>query len=245
MATVDLSELSRSRGGSKTLGGYLARPEGDGPWPGVVLIHEIFGVDDVMRRQAQRLAHAGYLTLAVDLYSDGGARRCLVSTMRSLYSGRGRAYVDIASARQWLLDSPLTSARVGVIGFCMGGGFVLASAGEGFEAGAVNYGQLPKDYETVLANACPMVASFGGRDRSLRNVANRLEEALAAAGVAHDVKEYANAGHSFMNDAPVGPRPLRPLLKVAGMGPRPEEAADAWRRIEEFFARHLASDAPD
>ena len=134
---------------------------------------------------------------------------------------------------------------MGVIGFCMGGGFVLASAGEGFDAGAVNYGQLPKDYETVLANACPMVASFGGRDRSLRNVANRLEEALAAAGVAHDVKEYANAGHSFMNDAPVGPRPLRPLLKVAGMGPRPEEAADAWRRIEEFFARHLASDAPD
>ncbi len=243
MELVDLSALSKSRGGSERLMGYLARPVGDGPWPGVVLVHEIFGVDEVMRRHARRMASAGYLTLAVDLYSDGGARRCLVSTMRSLYSGRGRAYRDIDTARRWLLDSSATTTKVGVLGFCMGGGFVLASAGEGFDAGAVNYGQLPKDYETVLATACPMVASFGGRDRSLRNAAARLDEALAAAGVAHDVKEYANAGHSFMNDAPVGPRPLRPLLKVAGMGPRPEEAADAWRRIEEFFARHLRDDA--
>ena len=73
----------------------------------------------------------------------------------------------------------------------------------------------------------------------------RLDEALTAAGVVHDVKEYANAGHSFLNDAPVGPRALRPLLKIAGMGPRPEEAADAWRRIEEFFASHLGDDATE
>ena len=75
MGVVDLSEMSRSRGGSEHLAGYLARPAGSGPWPGVLLVHEIFGVDDVMRRHAQRMARAGYLTLAVDLYSDGGARR--------------------------------------------------------------------------------------------------------------------------------------------------------------------------
>jgi len=245
VGVVDLSEMSRSRGGSEHLAGYLARPAGSGPWPGVVLVHEIFGVDDVMRRHAQRMARAGYLTLAVDLYSDGGARRCLVSTMRSLYSGRGRAYHDIDTARQWLLASSDTTAKVGVLGFCMGGGFVLANAGEGFDAGAVNYGQLPKEYEAVLATACPMVASYGGRDRSLKNAAARLDEALTAAGVVHDVKEYADAGHSFLNDAPVGPRALRPLLKIAGMGPRPEEATDAWRRIEEFFASHLDDDATE
>jgi carboxymethylenebutenolidase len=241
VTNVELSALSAPRSGSVPLRGYLARPDGAGPWPGVVLVHEIFGLDDVMQRQARRMAAAGYLTLAVDLYSAGGARRCVISTMRSLFAGTGRAYTDIGTARQWLVDSPDCTSKVGVIGFCMGGGFVLASAGEHFDAAAVNYGQLPKDYETVLARACPLVGSYGATDRSLRGTATKLADALSAAGVVHDVKEYQGTGHSFMNDAPVGPRALRPLLKVAGMGPRPEAAADAWRRIEDFFATHLAT----
>jgi carboxymethylenebutenolidase len=103
----------------------------------------------------------------------------------------------------------------------------------------VNYGQLPKNHEEVLARACPIVGSYGAKDRSLPGVGAKLDAALAAAGVAHDVKEYQGAGHSFMNDAPVGPRALRPLLKIAGMGPNPEAAADAWGRIEQFFSQHL------
>jgi carboxymethylenebutenolidase len=236
---VDLSVLSAARHGSCPLRGYVARPEGAGPWPGVVLIHEIFGVDEVMRRHTERLARAGYLTLAIDLYSAGGAKRCVVSTMRSLFSGTGRAYSDIETARQWLMQRGDCTSKVGVIGFCMGGGFALVSASTGFDAAAVNYGQLPKNVEEALANACPVVASYGSKDRSLKNVAAKLDDVLAAAGVTHDVKEYDGAGHSFMNDAPVGPRPLRPLLKIAGMGPNPEAAADAWERIERFFSDHL------
>lgn len=238
MADVDLSVLSASRGGSFPLRGYIERPDGEGPWPGVVLIHEIFGIDEVMRRHTQRMARAGYLTLAVDLYSAGGAKRCVISTMRSLLSGRGRAYADIETAHQWLLASRDCTAKVGVVGFCMGGGFALASAGQ-FEAAAVNYGQLPKDYERVLAQACPIVASYGARDRSLPGVASKLDDALSAAGIAHDVKEYPGVGHSFMNDAPVGPRMLRPLLRIAGMGTDVEAAADAWGRIDAFFGQHL------
>ena len=71
--------------------------------------------------------------------------------------------------------------------------------------------------------------------------AAKLEASLTKAGVAHDVKEYPTAGHAFLNDAPVGPRALRPIMKaVTGMGPEPVAAADAWKRIEAFFAEHLS-----
>jgi carboxymethylenebutenolidase len=239
MTEIDLSDLAADRGGSRPLRGYLARPAGTGPWPAVVMIHEIFGLDDVMRRHADRLAGLGYLTLAVDLFSAGGARRCLVSTMRTMIRGHGRAFADISAARDYLAGSPDCTGKIGVIGFCMGGGFALLSAGDGYEAAAVNYGQLPRHLDEALAGACPIVGSYGGRDRSLRGAAGRLDAALDKAGVTHDVKEYPAAGHAFLNDAEAGPRALRPLLRVVGIGPEPESAKDAWGRIEAFFAAHL------
>lgn len=98
MSEIDLTDLAARHDGSLNLHGYLARPSGEGPWPGVVMVHEAFGLDDVMRRQADRLAAAGFLTVAPDLFSAGGARRCLVSTMRAMLSGKGRAYGDIEAA---------------------------------------------------------------------------------------------------------------------------------------------------
>lgn len=239
MPDVDLSGIAATRGGSRNLHGYLVKPSGAAPWPGMVMIHEAFGLDAVMRRQADRLASAGYLTLAIDLFSAGGARRCLVSTMRAVMTGHGRAFVDIDAAREWLVSSSECTGRIGVIGFCMGGGFALLTAGSGFDVASVNYGSLPRNLDTAVAAACPIVASYGGRDRTLRNAAARLEEALTKAGVIHDVKEYPTAGHAFLNDAEAGPRVLRPLLRVAGIGPDPAAAADAWHRIDDFFAHHL------
>jgi carboxymethylenebutenolidase len=236
---VDLSGASLAAGGSPRLRGYLAEPEGDGPFPAVLMIHEAFGLDGITVRHAERMAAAGYLTLAVDLFSDGGARRCLVSTMRSLAAGQGRAFTDLATARQWLLDSGRTTGKIGVIGFCMGGGFALLLANDGFDAAAVNYGRLPKDPETALAGACPIVANFGAKDRSLSGAAARLTSVLESLGVEHDIKEFATAGHSFLNDEETGPRPLRPLFRVLGVGPDPQAAPTAWRRIEDHFARHL------
>ena len=245
MTDVDLSALARGRGGSQRLAGRLVRPVGEGPWPGVVMLHEAFGIDEVMNRQVERMARAGYLALMPDLYSDGGIRRCLVSTLRAVGSGRGRAYADIEAARQWLLDQPDCTGRVGVLGFCMGGGFALMTVGSGFDAASSNYGMLPKDLDRALADSCPVVLSYGGRDLGLRGATAKLESALERAGVVHDSREYPGAGHSFLNDAEVGPRVLRPLMKVAGVGPDPQAAADAWRRIDAFFAEHLGgAEAP-
>ncbi len=239
MTRTEIPLPAASPDASPGLHGVLAVPQGEGPWPAVVVVHEAFGVTDVMRRQAERLAEAGFLALMPDLFSAGGARRCLVATFRTLAAGEGRAFVDVESARRALLARADCTGRVGVIGFCMGGGFALAAASRGFDASSVNYGMLPEDLDGVLDGACPIVASYGGRDRQLAGSADRLEAALVARGIDHDVREYAAAGHSFLNDAEMGPRPLRPVLRAVGMGPEPASAADACRRIDAFLDAHL------
>lgn len=203
------------------------------------MIHEAFGLEEVMQRQAKRLAAAGFLTLAVDLYSAGGAKRCLVPTMTSMLRGHGKAFTDIEVARSWLVESSDCTGKIGVIGFCMGGGFAMVSAGD-FDAASVNYGQLPRKLGEAVVDACPIVGSFGGKDFSLRGAAAKLETALDNAGIENDVKEYPTAGHAFLNDAEAGPKVLRPLERIVGIGPDPVAAQDAWKRIDSFFERHLA-----
>ncbi|GAA1001187.1 dienelactone hydrolase family protein [Subtercola frigoramans] len=245
--TVTLSDVDLTGaalpGMSPGLYGALAVPAGEGPWPAVVMVFEAFGMTDVMRRQVDRMANAGYLVLMPDIFVDGGARKCVVATFKAITSGEGRAWVDVEAARRYLLARPDCTGKVGVLGFCMGGGFALAAAtsGRGFDAASANYGRLPGDIDAWAATACPVVGSYGGRDKSLRGAAAKLESALTHAGVPNDVKEYPEAGHSFLNDAETGPKAMRPITTLMlGAGPNPEAAADAWKRIDAFFAEHLA-----
>ena len=219
------------------LAGYLARPRGSGPFPGVVVIMDALGLSDDIRVQADRLAAAGYLAFAPDLYSGRGLK-CVMATIRASRSGTGEAYTNIEAARRWLHDRDDCTGKIGIIGFCMGGGFALLSAPRfDFQVSAVNYGEVPDDAARRLAGACPIVASYGARDRTLPGRADRLQTALESLNVAHDVKEYPDAGHSFMNRISTGP--LGPLVRYVGMNYEHAAAEDAWARISDFFAEHL------
>jgi carboxymethylenebutenolidase len=215
---------------------YLAEAGGSGSRPGVVVIHEALGVTDDIRAWCDRLAGEGYTALAPDLLHWGPSLRCLMAAFRSLRSGRGRAVMEIDAARDHLAGRPDATGAVGVIGFCMGGGFALLAAPRGFAASAPNYGVLPPDPDATLRGACPIVASYGARDRGLRGAAGKLEATLERLGVAHDVKEYADAGHSFLNRH-AGAAGI--VDRVPGIGHHEASAADAWDRIRAFLAVHL------
>ena len=223
--------------------GYLAVPvvtsDRPGPWPGVVLVHDALGLGDDTREQADWLAAAGYVVAVPDLYEGRSAIRCLKGTFTQLSRRSGPAFDRLDAVRSALAADPDCTGEVGVIGYCMGGGFALLLAGQpGWSAAGVNYGQVPDDLEDVLIGACPVVASSGGRDKGLAGAAAKVRAAADAAGVAADVKEYPDARHGSINRISAA-SPLTPVLKVAGIGYDHEAAADAKRRILSFFDEHL------
>ena len=227
---------------------YLAVPSGSvgpagpagsaGPWPGVVVIHEAFGLNADTRAHADRLAALGYLALAPDLLDGRFWMRCIRSMFRQLRAGSGPAFEVLDACRGWLAARPDCTGKTGVIGFCIGGGFALLCAPRGeYSAAAVNYGEVPADAEAVLAGSCPVVGSYGGRDLMGVSHPQRLEAALTALGVPHDVKVYPEAGHSFMSPKPAA---MAPITALARLQYDKGAAEDAWQRIFAFFGTYLS-----
>jgi carboxymethylenebutenolidase len=232
----DISYVAAER----TWPGYLSLPAAPpGPWPGVVVIHEAFGLTDDIRRAADEIAAHGYLALAPDLFEGKAWIRCVRSAFQQMRAGHGPAFAVIDGARAFLAARPDCTGKTGVIGFCMGGGFALVCApGHGFDVAAVNYGDVPRDAERMLAGACPIVGSYGGRDQMGTGHPERLQRALAVLEVPHDVEVYPGAGHRFMTESR-GAGAV--LARIGRMSFQPADAADAWRRIFAFFDRYLAS----
>jgi carboxymethylenebutenolidase len=225
---------------SPELNAAIAVPEGNGPWPAVVMVHEVFGIDENMRAQMLRLASAGYVVIMPDLYSRGGIRKCLTATFRSLASGFGQAFEDIEAAKKLVLARKDTTGKVGVIGFCMGGGFALLLANDGYQASVSNYGMLPKNMDEALAGACPILGNYGAKDKQLAKAKVQLDESLTKLGVEHDIKMFDEAGHAFMNPKQGGGPVFGTLLRVTGAKPNQEAAKEAWVRIESFFSKYLS-----
>src|SRR5271157_5300211 len=208
--------------------------------PGLIVIHEIFGLNDDIRRITGRLADLGYVALAPHLYDKPGMRAlCVMRTMLTLRSGEGEAFQDLEAARIFLQKQPgVDPSKIGVIGFCMGGGFALLYAVRApLSVAAVFYGDVPKTADK-LRGACPMVAGYGGRDRLFAAQGERLDKLLGELGVDHDVKIYPDAGHSFMsqNEGVMATIGAWGPMKI---GYNHAAAEDSWKRVEAFFKRHL------
>jgi carboxymethylenebutenolidase len=242
MAVETNEQVPLGSGGS--MRARLCRPDGAAPaggWPGVVAIHDIMGFTPDIRRIARRFADSGYAALAPALYDGAGAPPlCVARTVRDMSRGDGPAFERLEHARRFLGAQPgVDPTRIGVTGFCMGGGFALYWAARGgLQVCAPFYGQVPEQAED-LRRVCPVVASFGELDQPFLEHGRRLEKHLAELGVPHDFKMYPGVGHAFMNDHGSG------LMAALGRRTKmraahdPVAAEDAWGRMLRFFAEHL------
>lgn len=212
-------------------GGYLALPDGDGPHPGVVVIHEAFGLNENMKDVAGKFAGEGYAALAVDLFGGRNRAVCMTRFMAGMLLGSVNRYgvQDLKDALSFLAKMPeVDPHRLGAIGFCMGGGFAIAWActDSRLKAIAPFYGANPRPLDEAVKRSCPVVGSYPERDFTAGS-GRKLEQALTKAGVAHDIKVYPGARHSFFNDR--------------GPAHDPAASADAWSRVLAFFAERLGA----
>jgi carboxymethylenebutenolidase len=234
------TDISFPIDGGRSMRAAYAAPADAEKHPGVIVIHEIFGLNDDIRRITAMVADLGYAALAPDLYDREGMRLiCIARTLLTLNRGDGDAFHDLDAARKFLQQQPgVDPARIGVIGFCMGGGFALMYAARApIGVAATFYGDVPKTTDQ-LRGVCPVLGGYGGNDRIFAAQGRRLETLLTEMGIDHDVKIYEEAGHSFMS------RNSGFLPWIGKVGPmkaeyNPEAAEDSWKRIAAFFGRHL------
>jgi carboxymethylenebutenolidase len=230
-----------SNGG--TADGYLAVPA-SGIGPGLLVIQEWWGLVPQIKDTCERLAGEGFVALAPDLYHGEIAEHTEMDKAGQLMQSLppDRAARDMGGAIDYLLaHDAVTGDKVGVIGFCMGGGFAILAAGRGFDASAPNYGMAPKELRAVLEGGCPMVGSYGAKDgKAIRDTPGRLESTLTELGIDHDIKTYPGAGHSFMTE---GTGRWAWTERVPGLRFVPGAADDAWDRVFAFFGRHLEAAA--
>jgi carboxymethylenebutenolidase len=223
------------KSGSDTVHGILYAPAGKGPFPGIIVIHEWWGLNDWVKDQASKLAEQGYVTLAIDLY-----RGKVATTPNEAHEFMGgvpqdRAKTDLESAFNFLQSqSNVKKARIGAIGWCMGGGYSLQLAldepklaADVINYGVYDYASLAKDQAAIKKINAPIMGFYGAQDRGIpTDDLRKFWEQLKNLGKKADFSIYPDAGHAFEN----------PNNKD---GYRPKDAQDAWKKTVAFFASTL------
>lgn len=231
MADNPLQNVTFSSNGN-TAHGFLALPE-SGRGPGVVVIQEWWGLTSHIADVTNRLAAQGFVALAPDLYGgttthDADEAGRLMQELPVRDAAR-----DLGGAVDYLLGhEAVTSSRVGAVGFCMGGGFVLvlaAQQGDKIGAAVPFYGVLGEDYPSFEGLSAPLLGHFGAQDEmappeAVQQLADRIEQ---ESGARPDFRIYP-AGHAFFND--------ENLLGTYA----PDHAAEAWQSTVEFLGQHLS-----
>jgi carboxymethylenebutenolidase len=207
---------------------YLARPEGSGPFPGVVVIHEYYGLNDNIRDITRRFAAEGYAALAVDLFAGRNRAVCMFRFMTHLLAQplNNTTLDELKAALTWLGERPeVDAARMGAIGFCMGGSFAItwACVDPRLQVIAPLYGMNPRPL-AATRRMCPVVASYPDKDITT-GAGRKLDAELTAAGIPHDFKTYPNTKHGFFNDQSTVYDPAA--------------SADVWARVMAFFGERL------
>lgn len=218
-----------------SIGGYLSRPKGDTARPAVVVIHPWDGLSDHIRDVARRLAKAGYVALAPDLLSRQGGTSSFASSEAAIAAGRKLDNADIAKDLTGGINylkrqSFVGASKIGVIGFCWGGGKALmfTTRSKDLAAAVIYYGDNPANLDDVKNITAPVLGQYGGADERITSGVPHLEAAMKKYGKSFEYKIYPGAPHAFNTDT--SPRSYR------------EEAAkEAWGRTLEFFKKNLQS----
>lgn len=216
--------------------GYFVRPVANQPvtqpWPALIVIQEWWGLNDNVRAMARRFAGEGYSVLAVDLYEGTVATtpETAMAAMQSAMAKPERLGENLRQARQFLANQA-RAPKIGVVGWCFGGGWSLAAAldmPDGIQAAVMYYGRTQSDPKALAALQAPLLGFFGGKDQGIPvDGVRQMEHELSKLGKNATIVVYPEADHAFAN--PTGSHYLA--------GP----AEDAWGKTVAFFAQHLKS----
>ncbi len=219
-------------GGDSATTGYLAVPEGAGPFPALIIVHEWNGLVDRVRQVADDFAAEGYVTLAADLFAGrtGSSFEENMALVRESMSDMPAVVANLDAAVAYLKARPDVSGRVGAMGWCFGGGIALSYGldGEEHQATAIFYGRLVDDPETLSRMDHEVYGTFAAEDDSPSpGQVAAFEEALRAAGIANDLHIYDGVNHGFWLHVDQDPE--------ARSGP----ALGAWQRLKAYLDRTL------
>ena len=218
------------KSGDETVHAVLYTPQGKGPFPGLIVIHEWWGLNDWVKEQASKLADQGYVALAIDLYR--GRVATTPEEAHEIMRGvpEDRAANDLKAAFAYLQSLPdVKKNKIGAIGWCMGGGYALDVALQQptLAADVINYGHLATEPAELKKIHAPILGLFGGQDRGITpDDVHKFEQQMKQLDKKVEVKIYPDAGHAFENPN-----------NTAGY--RAQDAEDAWNRTVAFLASTL------